>query len=251
MLSKKASVADRSDDTAKASAADRGQPKADPSGESPDRREQILRTAQKLFAINGFRETNLNDVAVQLGFRRQAVYHYFASKDEILYELIDRAGKAIVTSAQPTLEADIPPEEALAELVRNHVRQVLTNIDMFRIQFSELFKLTSDRADMLRRDMVAYARRIADVIEEGQAAGRFIDVPPMTQALLILGMCDGTTEWYGHARTSRNIEQTAEYTARMALSGVLGAHPVERWAIHHRMRVRADCRQQLACAQAK
>jgi AcrR family transcriptional regulator len=40
---------------------------------SIDRREKILHTAQKLFADKGFRETNLNDVAVQLGFRRQAV----------------------------------------------------------------------------------------------------------------------------------------------------------------------------------
>jgi TetR/AcrR family transcriptional regulator, cholesterol catabolism regulator len=226
--SKKASAANGSRGTAKPTAVDRGQSKLDPSGESPDRREQILRTAQKLFAINGFRETNLNDVAVQLGFRRQAVYHYFASKDEILYELIDRAGQAIATSAKPTLEADIPPEQALAELVRNHVRQLLTNIDIFRIQFSELFKLTSDRADMLRRDMIAYTRRIADVIAAGQATGRFIDIPPMTQALLILGMCNETIEWYGHARTSRNIEQIAEYAARMALSGVLGAPPAER-----------------------
>jgi AcrR family transcriptional regulator len=66
---------------------------------SIDRREQILRAAQKLFADKGFRETNLNDVAVQLGFRRQAVYHYFPSKEDILYELIDRAGHRNVGAA--------------------------------------------------------------------------------------------------------------------------------------------------------
>jgi hypothetical protein len=34
--------------------------------------EQILRAAQKLFANQGFRDANLNDVATQLGFRRQS-----------------------------------------------------------------------------------------------------------------------------------------------------------------------------------
>jgi len=77
-----------------------------------------------------------------LGFRRQAVCHYFRSKDEILYELIDRAGQAIATSAQSTLDADMPPANKIAEVVRNHVRQLLRNIDIVRIQFSELFKLT-------------------------------------------------------------------------------------------------------------
>src|SRR5258705_9120702 len=104
--------------------------------EPAGKREQILQAAQKLFAQQGFRETNLNDVATQLGFRRQAVYHYFRSKEEILYELIDRAGQAIATSAQPTLDSDMPPAEKLNEVVRNHVRQILNNIDIFRIQFS-------------------------------------------------------------------------------------------------------------------
>jgi len=190
--------------------------------EATDRREEILQTAQKLFADKGFRETNLNDVATQLGFRRQAVYHYFRSKEEILYELIDRAGQAIATSAQPTLDADMPPADKLAELVRNHVRQLLNNIDIFRIQFSELFKLSGDRADGLRRDMSAYVHDIANVIKEGQKAGTFIDMPPTAQTLLILGMCNGTTDWYGSARSPRGIDEIAEYAAQLALAGVQG-----------------------------
>jgi AcrR family transcriptional regulator len=189
-------------------------------GEVTGRREQILQAAQKLFAEQGFRETNLNDVATQLGFRRQAVYHYFRSKEEILYELFDRAGEAVAASAQPTLDADLPPPEMLAEVVRNHVRQLLTNIDIFRIQFSELSKLTGDRADMLRRDISAYVRRIAKVIEAGQKDGTFVDVPPMPQALLIVGMCNGTTEWYSSTRSHLSIDELADYAARMTLSGV-------------------------------
>jgi AcrR family transcriptional regulator len=190
---------------------------------SIDRREQILQAAQKLFADKGFRETNLNDVAVQLGFRRQAVYHYFPSKEDILYELIDRAGQAIATSAQPTLDADMPPAEKLAEAVRNHVRQLLGNIDVFRIQFSELFKLSGERADGLRRDMAAYVHGIAKVIKAGQKDGSFIDIPPTTQALLILGMCNGTTDWYTGGRSPAGIDEIADFAARIALAGVRGA----------------------------
>jgi AcrR family transcriptional regulator len=186
------------------------------------RREEILQAAQKLFADKGFRETNLNDVATQLGFRRQAVYHYFRSKEEILYELIDRAGQAIATSAQPTLDSDMPPAEKLAEVVRNHVRQLLNNIDIFRIQFSELFKLSGERADGLRRDMSAYVHDIANVINEGQKSGTFVDIPASTQALLILGMCNGTTEWYGSARSPRSIDEIADNAAQIALAGAKG-----------------------------
>jgi AcrR family transcriptional regulator len=196
-------------------------------GEAPGRREQILQAAQKLFADRGFRETNLGDVATQLGFRRQAVYHYFPSKDDILHELIDRAGQSIAASAQPIMEAKTPAAEKLAEIVRNHVRQLLTNVDFFRIQFSELFKLTSDRADMLRRDMSAYIHAIADLIKAGQQDGTFVDVPPMTQALLIVGMCNGTTEWYS-ARSRMSVDEIADYCARMALEGARGSKRPKR-----------------------
>jgi AcrR family transcriptional regulator len=197
---------------------------SDLAGELTGRREQILQAAQKLFADQGFRETNLNDVATQLGFRRQAVYHYFRSKEDILYELIDRAGKAVAASAQATLDADLPAADKLAAVVRNHVRQLLTNVDIFRIQFTELSKLSGGRADMLRRDIAAYVRRIAKVIEVGQKDGTFVDVPPMQQALLILGMCNGTTEWYGVTRSRRSIDEVADYAARMALGGAMGTN---------------------------
>jgi hypothetical protein len=63
-------------------------------------------------------------------------------------------------------------------VVRNHVRQLLRNIDIVLIQFSELFKLHEERADGLRRDMSAYVRSIANVIKEGQKDGTFVDYRP-------------------------------------------------------------------------
>ena len=136
--------------------------------------------------------------------------------------------QAIATSAKSILDTDKPPAETLAEVVRNHVRQVLANIEIFRIQFTELFKLTSERADPLRRDMWAYVHAIAEVIEAGQKDGTFVDVPAVTQALLILGMCNETTAWYSADRTPLSIDEVADYTARMALAGATGNKRTKR-----------------------
>jgi len=189
--------------------------------EVADRREQILQTAQKLFAERGFRETNLNDVAIELGFRRQAVYHYFRSKDHILYELIGRAGQSFVRTLDDVVEEDLPPDVALREIVRIHVTQVLSNVDVFRILFAELAKLEGEQADRLRDDMAVYVHRIADVIAAGQRAGTFVgDLPPVPQALLIIGMCNETTKWFGGAHSQLTIRQLADCAARVVISGV-------------------------------
>lgn len=183
------------------------------------RREQILLTAKRLFAQHGFRETSLQDVAVELGVRRQAVYHYFSSKDEILHELIARAGSALEASVEPALQLDAPADTVIAEVVRRHVRGLSADPDVFRIQFAELPKLEGDRADELRADIERYVGRVADVIASGQAAGTIIDGPPTALALMLIGMCNFTLEW--HTDDSALDDALVEdLCARIATSGV-------------------------------
>src|SRR5215213_4325033 len=58
-----------------------------------------------------------------------------------------------------------------------HVRQLLSNVDVFRIQFVERGKLSGSRADQLRAEQAGYIRRIADILSAGQKVGLFREVP--------------------------------------------------------------------------
>lgn len=186
------------------------------------RRSQILEVATALFARQGYRETNLAQIADELGFRRQAVYHYFRAKDDILYELIAEAGEAMMSSSGPIFDSDSTPEMKLADLVRNHVRVVLSDPSRFRVQFNELNKLSGERAKPLQDGISSYIRRLADVIEAGQRAGVFFDGPPASLALLIIGMCNSTTEWRDAGRTKASVDEIADNAARLAVAGLRG-----------------------------
>lgn len=189
------------------------------SAQSPgNRREAILQTAKRLFAERGYRETNLNDVAVRLGIRRQALYHYFGSKDDILFELVERAGQAVDIAARKSLESDLSPVDKLDEIVRSHVRQVLGDADVFRIQFEEVSKMQGERGDELRRSQRVYVRRVAEVIESGQREGSLVSIPPTTQALSIIGMCNWTIYWYDPSH-GPGVEEVAAYISRLAIGG--------------------------------
>ena len=52
-----------------------------------DRRAQIVRIATRLFSENGYAQTTLDDVAAEIGFTKPAIYHWFDSKDQILFEI--------------------------------------------------------------------------------------------------------------------------------------------------------------------
>ena len=53
-------------------------------------RDRILDAALTSFGTRGFESTSLDDLAVDLGIRKQSILYYFASKDVLLGAVVDR-----------------------------------------------------------------------------------------------------------------------------------------------------------------
>ena len=56
-----------------------------------DSRQEILRTAARLFQQQGYDATSMNDVAAALKLSKGGLYHHFQGKDEILFHLMNHA----------------------------------------------------------------------------------------------------------------------------------------------------------------
>jgi len=52
-------------------------------------RKNILAAAQKVFAYHGFDESGVDDICRQAGITKGAFYHHFATKQQLLMELLD------------------------------------------------------------------------------------------------------------------------------------------------------------------
>src|SRR5690606_33394023 len=59
------------------------------------KREAVLQAAVRSFNDKGFTATSLDDVAKALSVTKPTIYHYFADKDEILFECVRRGGEGI------------------------------------------------------------------------------------------------------------------------------------------------------------
>src|ERR1041384_8700642 len=55
------------------------------------RREELLTVATKLFAARGYHGTRMDDVADAVGLNKATVYHYYASKSLILFDICKSA----------------------------------------------------------------------------------------------------------------------------------------------------------------
>src|SRR5258708_37510863 len=94
-----------------------------------DSRQEILRTAARLFQQRGYDATSMNDVAAALKLSKGGLYHHFQSKDEILFEIMNHAMDITQERVLNPLRRIADPEERLRALIRLHIEVVLSPRD--------------------------------------------------------------------------------------------------------------------------
>ena len=62
---------------------------------------RLLDAAQSLFVSQGYRQTNLDQIASAAGLTKGAVYFYFRSKETVLLELLKRVQAIVVDQQAP------------------------------------------------------------------------------------------------------------------------------------------------------
>ena len=100
-------------------------------------RDQILRAAADLFRERGYRASTLDDIARRLGMSKASLYAYFRAKEEMLAAISRETIEGFTRELGLVLRSDLPPEEKLRRVVRQHVRFVIANRSFLTVFFSE------------------------------------------------------------------------------------------------------------------
>ena len=73
-----------------------------------DTRENILLTALRLFAKNGYEAVSVNDIASEIGITKGALYKHYRNKRDIFDCIVERMYQL---DAQRSREYDVPKEK--------------------------------------------------------------------------------------------------------------------------------------------
>src|SRR3954454_25026574 len=84
-------------------------------------RDRIVAAAVSLFAEQGFDATSVTEVVARAGVAKGALYHHFASKDDLLYEVYRELVDRQLAGLRDILGRELPPAEALRELIADLV----------------------------------------------------------------------------------------------------------------------------------
>jgi AcrR family transcriptional regulator len=186
-------------------------------------RQEILRTAARLFQQQGYDATSMNDVAAALKLSKGGLYHHFQSKDEILFHIMSHAmditdarvinvvRRIDGTRAGAADEGRVDvTEQRLRMLIRLHIEVVLSPEDReITVMLHENHPLPPAlrrKINARKKDYLHFVEHlIADVQREAQRNAQRdaqrkpnsqSTVTPRAAALALVGMINWIYQWY-------------------------------------------------------
>lgn len=158
----------------------------------PDRRQQIMAAAEKLFASKRIHETTLDDVVKAAGVGKGTVYRYFESKDDLYFQTAVSGFEALGELLERTVKPEAPFDEQIMVVCREVSGFFKRRRPLFRMMQSEAMRVRwqdeSIRArwrSARRRLLAAVTEVVARGVEEGKVRD---DIPAGTLAHFLLGM---------------------------------------------------------------
>jgi AcrR family transcriptional regulator len=160
------------------------------------RREAILEKAAHLFASRGFSGASISDLAAACDASKSLLYHYYPSKEDVLYEVMSSHIDQLVEDVEEVLSGKAAAKVLLSRLIHSFMRHYIGAADRQKVLLNELDNLPLDKRSII----VGKQRRIIDAVQTLLCALQpaLGDDPARARAhtMLLFGMINWTHTWF-------------------------------------------------------
>ena len=189
----------------------------------PDKPQQIIDAAVRVFARNGFYNSRVSDIAREAGIASGTIYLYFKTKDEILVTLFREKMAAFVSALRTEIAREKDPEAKIRRLVRLHFEVLEANPDMAEVVQVELRQGHKFFRGASAHEVSAYLELIGSILHDGVAGGVFRqDLPVKVATKMLFGAMDQVTTSWVLGKRGYRLADAAEPVANIFLKGVTG-----------------------------
>ncbi|CAN5459781.1 TetR/AcrR family transcriptional regulator [soil metagenome] len=185
-----------------------------------ERRSEILDAAASIFAERGFDGTSTSAIALKCGVSKALLYHYFASKEEILFEMLVTHCQFLVASAQRALRETDSGEEQLASVVGELISLYMSSQDKHIALMNNLKSLSEEQ----QKEIKKLERTLVQIIKGIVARLRpELSEPVQTSlAMYLMGAINWTYTWF-KPDGPVSSGQFAQLASSMFLNGLKSA----------------------------
>ena len=193
---------------------------------TPDRRARILEAAMHRFADFGFEETTVRQIGDDVNILSGSLYHHFATKEEMLHEIVRDAVVQLRDNTQRIAKAPVNAEHRLVALVLLGLGEITRNQKVHAILTNErrLFRQKDEFAYVLKAKRETY-QAWKTVLQDGIEARLFkpnMDV--FLTILTIVRMLNTAADWYKNDEYSsgKGVNYTLDQVIDFHLDFILG-----------------------------
>lgn len=134
-----------------------------------EKRRRLLDAAVRVFARKGYHASRVSDIAEQAGVAHGLLYHYFASKEDVLRAVFRETWRALIETIRSVEEAGDSPREQLRKVAEILLRSWRRDPDLVRVLVLEVTRSQHLRGEM--DEIVESFTAIQEIVERGQADG--------------------------------------------------------------------------------
>jgi AcrR family transcriptional regulator len=174
-------------------------------------RERLTRMAMALFLERGFEATTLDDIAAAADISRRSFFHYFASKEDVVFAWQEESTAALIAAV-----ATRPADESMLTAAEN---AILAMVRQFKPgEAIAIARLKRDNPALQARDQVKYEkleRALAEAL--GKRAGH---KPEKLDARLVAMIATGAMRIGGEFWAAEGAREKPEAQAKLTFAAI-------------------------------
>jgi len=155
----------------------------------------ISKAAARLFNEKGFLETSMDDISAAARLSKGGLYHYFSSKNEMLYFICTNFMDLLLKGLEQELEKIRENYAKIQYVISRHIELYTKNIAEAKTTIHEGHLLPSEYFKVIGEQQRQYHRIVSDVLSDyfggGMSKGELKVI-----TFILFGTCNGIYFWY-------------------------------------------------------
>jgi TetR/AcrR family transcriptional regulator, cholesterol catabolism regulator len=160
-----------------------------------EKRTKIRETAARLFAEKGFENTTTRDIAGAAGINNAALYYYFDSKEQLLYQILEEVIRTGLERMTEIEQSPRPQKEKLAQTLRIHTTAAV-DFDKMKMLVHDQRSLSPGHQEELNQKQSEYVSRLIAILQQLKDQGEMLDLDLTVCAYAFFGMVSWAYRWY-------------------------------------------------------
>jgi len=185
-----------------------------------NRQTDIIRAAAKVFKAKGYHAATIQDIADEVGLLKGSLYHYVASKDELLYLVVKDPIRRVYRRLEKIADGKGSAREKITRAIAVHLEAFDAHYPHLFVYVREMENLHARLKDKIAESPKHYERLWHRILREGMKAGELRDdLDPKAVTFGILGALNWMYKWY-EQNGRLSIREVAAVFARTFLDGL-------------------------------